>query len=170
MILDTAASVDLTRIQTPWLLGPVKWSDKMIRRAVFWLCKKLDKPILKLTERAKKSADHAYVPFTNNPTGCALLVDENLIFGGCNIENSVLNCSADAGEVAVYKAISEGYTNFRAICFYSKQLMPFPSGKVRQLLAEFNQTIQIITATDDTYNMNTLNELLPFAPETPDIE
>jgi len=51
VILDTAASVGLTRINTPWLLGPVKWSDKMIRRAVFWLCKKLDKPILKLTER-----------------------------------------------------------------------------------------------------------------------
>jgi glucosamine-6-phosphate deaminase len=51
VILDTASSVTLTRIQTPWLLGPVKWSDKMTRRAVFWLCKKLDKPILKLTER-----------------------------------------------------------------------------------------------------------------------
>ena len=51
MILDTASSAELTRIKTPWLLGPVKWSDKMIRRAVFWLCKKLDKPILKLTER-----------------------------------------------------------------------------------------------------------------------
>jgi cytidine deaminase len=126
--------------------------------------------IMKLIERAKSSSDHAYVPFTNNPIGCALLADENLIFGGCNIENSALNCSADAGEVAVLKAISEGYTTFRAICFYSAAVMPFPSGKVRQLLAEFNQTIQIVTATEDTYSMNTLNELLPFAPETPSIE
>ncbi|MDR0540635.1 MAG: glucosamine-6-phosphate deaminase [Dysgonamonadaceae bacterium] len=51
VILDAASSVELTRIKTPWLLGPVKWSDKMTRRAVFWLCKKLEKPILKLTER-----------------------------------------------------------------------------------------------------------------------
>jgi glucosamine-6-phosphate deaminase len=51
LILDTASSAELTRIKTPWLTGTVKWSDKMIRRAVFWLCKKLDKPILKLTER-----------------------------------------------------------------------------------------------------------------------
>jgi glucosamine-6-phosphate deaminase len=51
VILDAASSVELTRIKTPWLLGSVKWSDKMTRRAVFWLCKKLDKPILKLTER-----------------------------------------------------------------------------------------------------------------------
>ena len=51
VILDTASSAELTRIKTPWLVGAVKWSDKMIRRAVFWLCKKLNKPILKLTER-----------------------------------------------------------------------------------------------------------------------
>jgi glucosamine-6-phosphate deaminase len=51
LILDTASSAELTRIKTPWLTGTVKWSDKMIRRAVFWLCEKLDKPILKLTER-----------------------------------------------------------------------------------------------------------------------
>ena len=51
IILDAASSAELTRIKTPWLTGNVQWSEKMIRRAVFWLCKKLDKPILKLTER-----------------------------------------------------------------------------------------------------------------------
>jgi glucosamine-6-phosphate deaminase len=51
LILDTASAAELTRIRTPWLTGTVKWSDKMIRRAVFWLCRKLDTPILKLTER-----------------------------------------------------------------------------------------------------------------------
>ncbi len=50
-ILDNASSSELTRIKTPWLVGSVKWSDKMIRRGVFWLCEKLNKPILKLTER-----------------------------------------------------------------------------------------------------------------------
>ncbi|GHT58621.1 putative glucosamine-6-phosphate deaminase-like protein [Bacteroidia bacterium] len=50
-IFDTAAAADLTRIKTPWLTGSVRWSDKMIRKAVFWLSSKLDKPILKLTER-----------------------------------------------------------------------------------------------------------------------
>jgi glucosamine-6-phosphate deaminase len=50
-IFDTAAAADLTRIKTPWLTGTVRWSNKLIRKAVFWLCEKLDKPILKLTER-----------------------------------------------------------------------------------------------------------------------
>ncbi|MCC8145150.1 MAG: PIG-L family deacetylase [Bacteroidales bacterium] len=50
-IFDTASAAELTRIKTPWLIGPVTWKDKLIRKAVFWLCDKLDKPILKLTER-----------------------------------------------------------------------------------------------------------------------
>ncbi len=50
-IFDESSSAELTRIKTPWLTGPVRWSDKLIRRAVFWLCEKLEKPILKLTER-----------------------------------------------------------------------------------------------------------------------
>lgn len=51
MIIDESAAAHLTRIRTPWLVGNCKWSDKMIRRAVFWLCEKLNKPILKLTTR-----------------------------------------------------------------------------------------------------------------------
>ena len=50
-IFDTAAAAELTRIKTPWLTGQVRWSNKLIRKAVFWLSQKLDKPILKLTER-----------------------------------------------------------------------------------------------------------------------
>ncbi len=51
IIIDDAASVSLTRIDTPWLTGKCEWTDYMIRKSVFWLCKKLEKPILKLTDR-----------------------------------------------------------------------------------------------------------------------
>ncbi len=51
VFIDEAASVSLTRIATPWLTGQCKWSDYLIRKSVFWLCRKLDKPILKLTDR-----------------------------------------------------------------------------------------------------------------------
>lgn len=51
VIIDYAAAAELTRVKTPWLTGTVEWSDFMIRKSVFWLCKKLDKPILKLTDR-----------------------------------------------------------------------------------------------------------------------
>ena len=123
--------------------------------------------ISKLIERAKSASENAYCPYTNVPIGCSLLVDDNMIFGGCNIENSTLSCSSEAGEVAVHKAISEGHTAFRAICFWSGEKLPYPSGKVRQLLNEFNKTISIVVANDDTYSMFALNDMLPFPPEVP---
>jgi glucosamine-6-phosphate deaminase len=52
IILDEASSAELTRVKTPWLTDTCNWEDnKLIRRAVVWLCQKLDKPILRLTDR-----------------------------------------------------------------------------------------------------------------------
>ncbi len=50
--LDNASSAELTRIKTPWLLHSCDWSDrKLVRKAVVWLCEKVKKPILKLTNK-----------------------------------------------------------------------------------------------------------------------
>ena len=50
--LDEAAAAELTRSKSPWLAGlPVKWSDPAtVRKAVIWLARHVDKPILKLTD------------------------------------------------------------------------------------------------------------------------
>lgn len=50
IVLDEAASEKLKRINTPWLLTTCEWDDKLIRKAVVWLCQEVDKPILKLTD------------------------------------------------------------------------------------------------------------------------
>ncbi len=49
VIADEASSSELKRIKTPWLLDTVDWNEILIRKAVVWLCLKIDKPILKLT-------------------------------------------------------------------------------------------------------------------------
>ena len=49
-LLDDAAAASLTRYASPWLLGPVQWTLPTIRRAVIWLAKQLERPILKLTD------------------------------------------------------------------------------------------------------------------------
>lgn len=49
-VLDEASAEKLTRINTPWLLTSCDWDDKLIRKAVVWLCQKLEKPVLKLTD------------------------------------------------------------------------------------------------------------------------
>jgi len=51
IIMDEASGAELTRIKTPWLIDAVKWNDRLVKKAVVWLCQKVDKPILKLTER-----------------------------------------------------------------------------------------------------------------------
>ena len=51
VVMDEAAGAELTRIKTPWLIDSVKWNDRLIKKAVVWLCQKVDKPILKLTDR-----------------------------------------------------------------------------------------------------------------------
>lgn len=49
VVIDENAAHLLTRVQTPWLVGPCEWTPKFIRKAVVWLCGVVDKPILKLT-------------------------------------------------------------------------------------------------------------------------
>jgi len=51
IVMDQSAAAELTRFRTPWLVGPCNWSPRLIRKAVVWLCQKLNKPILKLTDR-----------------------------------------------------------------------------------------------------------------------
>ncbi len=49
VVLDQASSSELVRKKTPWLLDTLDWDDRLIRKAVVWLCQKVDKPVLKLT-------------------------------------------------------------------------------------------------------------------------
>lgn len=49
-VLDKAASSKLTRINTPWLVENVNWTDTLIRKAVLGLALHLKKPILMLTD------------------------------------------------------------------------------------------------------------------------
>ncbi len=51
VFLDAPASVELTRIKTPWVLGNFRWDKQNIKKAVIWLSQKIKKPILKLTNR-----------------------------------------------------------------------------------------------------------------------
>ncbi|WP_439787397.1 glucosamine-6-phosphate deaminase, partial [Phocaeicola sartorii] len=49
--IDLAAASHLTRIQRPWLVTNCEWNDKLIRSAIVWLCQRVKKPILKLTNK-----------------------------------------------------------------------------------------------------------------------
>ena len=49
-VLDKEAASQLTRINTPWLVEKISWTDKLTRKAVLGLALYLKKPILMLTD------------------------------------------------------------------------------------------------------------------------
>jgi len=49
-VLDQAAAAKLTRSAAPWLVGPVDWDRRTIRKAVIWLARQTEKAILKLSD------------------------------------------------------------------------------------------------------------------------
>ena len=51
VVADLAAASRLTRIVHPWLVTSCKWTDKLVRSALVWLCQVTGKPILKLTNK-----------------------------------------------------------------------------------------------------------------------
>lgn len=51
VVVDLPAAEDLTRISHPWKVTSCEWTDKLIRRAIVWLCNVTGKPILKLTDK-----------------------------------------------------------------------------------------------------------------------
>ncbi|MEQ1824520.1 MAG: 6-phosphogluconolactonase [Pirellula sp.] len=48
VLLDVPAASLLKGASTPWLLGNVKWTDELIKRATLWLCSQTGKALLKL--------------------------------------------------------------------------------------------------------------------------
>lgn len=51
MFVDETAGSLLSREVAPWLIGPCEWTPKFRRKAVVWLCQKVGKPILKLSQQ-----------------------------------------------------------------------------------------------------------------------
>lgn len=120
----------------------------------------------KLIEKAKQFSSNAFVPYSLVPFGACVLTEDNIIFGGCNVENCDLSCSFCAVTVAVLKAVSEGYNKIKAVAVYSAgKTMPYLSGKARQIVYQFGKNAEIIVANDEKMESFNIFEMLPFAYE-----
>ena len=51
LYVDAGSSSHLTRVVSPWMVGSCRWTRKSVRKAVVWLCGRVHKPILKLTQQ-----------------------------------------------------------------------------------------------------------------------
>ncbi len=118
-----------------------------------------------LIEIAIKARENAYAPYSRFKVGAALLTKTGKIFTGCNVENSSYGASMCAERVAVFKAVSEGETEFEKIAVVTDTKEPaMPCGMCRQVLAEFSPRIKIYAANlEGKVLETTLDKLLPYA-------
>lgn len=132
--------------------------------------------VKELIQLAIQAMNRAYTPYSHFKVGAALLTKSGKVYTGCNIENAAFTPTICAERTAVFKAVSEGETNFEAIAVVGgpngelKETGDFtgPCGVCRQVLMEFAPDITIISANSlDEYFINSLQDLLPkgFGPK-----
>ena len=116
-----------------------------------------------LIAQAKEAMRFSYSPYSKYKVGACLLAADGRTFTGCNIENASFGATNCAERTAVFKAISEGATEFVAIAVAAEKSMPWPCAICRQVLNEFAPDIRVIVTCGDERDEAPLTELLPHA-------
>jgi cytidine deaminase len=120
--------------------------------------------IQKLMDCAIKARENAYSPYSHFAVGAALLCEDGTIYEGCNIENASYGLTNCAERTAIFKAVSEGHTKFKALAVVADTEGPCaPCGACRQVVAEFKIPIIIMGNLMGNVKIVTIEELLPFS-------
>lgn len=95
-----------------------------------------------LLDTAVKAAENSYSKYSRFRVGAALLTKDGRVFTGCNIENASFSLTNCAERTALFKAVSEGVTEFKAIAVVGSADGDFsrpctPCGACLQVLSEF---------------------------------
>ena len=127
-----------------------------------------DEVLLRL---AREAMSRSYSPYSHFPVGAALHCRDGRIYLGCNIENASFGLTNCAERTAVFKAVSEGASDFDVIAIAAKA-KAWPCGACRQVLNEFAPEIRVLVTWDDHTEEMSLRELLPgsFGPHSMDID
>ncbi len=125
-----------------------------------------------LIKLALEARQKSYSPYSGFAVGAALLCKNGKVFTGCNIENSGYSATNCAERTAIFKAVSEGETEFEKIVVVGgnatdKTPVDYcaPCGICRQVMREFcDSGFEIIIAkTEADYKTATLADLLPMS-------
>ena len=118
----------------------------------------------KLVETALQARQWAYAPYSKYTVGAALLTASGKIYEGVNIENAAYPVTICAERVAVFKAVSEGERDFKAIVVATEN-GGSPCGSCRQVLAEFGveTVVLLVNAAGQLVQETSVEKLLPGA-------
>ena len=123
-----------------------------------------EQEIQKLIERAIVAREKTYSPYSHFGVGAALLCEDGAIYEGCNIENASYGLTNCAERTAIFKAVSEGHTKFKALAVVADTEGPCaPCGACRQVMAEFKIPLIIMGNLMGNIKIVTIEELLPFS-------
>jgi cytidine deaminase len=121
-----------------------------------------------LVDLANTARQRAYAPYSNYPVGSALRTRSGRIFTGVNVENAAYPQTMCAERIAIFKAVSEGETDFEVITVVTDN-GGSPCGGCRQVMAEFGLGTIVILADKKgkIVEETTVRDLLPgaFTPE-----
>ena len=126
----------------------------------------------KLIQVALDYRNRAYSPYSNFKVGAAVLFESGEIYGGCNIENASFGATNCAERTAIFKAISEGETEFEKIAVASSNDdETFPCGICRQVIVEFSKDLKIIlgSTSKNIIKEYTIDDLLPHSFTSDDL-
>ncbi|MYL32795.1 cytidine deaminase [Pontibacillus yanchengensis] len=119
-----------------------------------------------LIEKAKTIREKAYVPYSHFPVGAAVIMKSGKVYDGCNIENAAYPVTCCAERVAIFKAISDGETEFDSLAVVADTKRPVPPcGSCRQVISEFFSPDAEVYTTNlqGEIKQVTVQELLPYS-------
>ncbi len=122
----------------------------------------------KLIKAALEAKEMAHVPYSGFHVGAAVLMEDDKVYTGCNIEIASYSPTICAERTAIFKAVSEGKKKVKAIAIVGDSKHTYPCGVCRQVIREFGKDAKVIIANDEQdYLVYQLEELLPhsFGPE-----
>ncbi|MBG9767461.1 cytidine deaminase [Bacillus vallismortis] len=125
-----------------------------------------------LITEALKARDMAYVPYSKFQVGAALLTKDGKVYRGCNIENAAYSMCNCAERTALFKAVSEGDTEFQMLAVAADTPGPVsPCGACRQVISELctKDVIVVMTNLQGQIKEMTVEELLPGAFSSEDL-
>lgn len=129
-----------------------------------------EQEIQKLIDRAIVAREKTYSPYSHFGVGAALLCEDGAIYEGCNIENASYGLTNCAERTAIFKAVSEGRTNFKALAVVADTERPCaPCGACRQVMGEFNIPIIIMGNLKGDIEVVSTEALLPFSFSSTDV-
>src|SRR4030066_1907658 len=99
----------------------------------------------KLAQKAVEAKKNALPFYSKFHVGAALLTEDGKVYTGCNVESSSYSLTICAERTAIFKAISEGEREFKAIAVAADtEDFISPCGACRQVISDLCGEIDII--------------------------